>query len=103
MTVAAATTIAKLVTRAVSGTKSGIAAQKVVRVSGLSQRFSGMTTASMTIIVTKFVATTDNGRSWRGRRTCLTRLAWPRRLEHAIWIADWKKSQKRRPGGRKSG
>ena len=57
----------------------------------------------MTSIVTKFVATTETGSSCRGRRTCFTRLAWPSRLEQAIWIADWKKIQTSRPLRRKSG
>ena len=103
MTVAEARTIAKPVTSAVSGTKSGSAAQKVVRVSGMTSRFSGSTTASMTSIVTRFVATTETGSSCRGRRTCFTRLACPSRLEHDIWIADWKKIQTSRPVSRNSG
>ena len=36
----------------------------------------------MTSIVTAFVATTANGSSCRGKRTCFTRLAWPSRLVH---------------------
>ena len=52
----------------------------------------------MTSIVTRFVATTETGSSCRGKRTCFTRLACPSRLEHDIWIADWKKIQTSEPG-----
>ena len=63
MTVTEASTIAKPVTRAASGTNSGSAAQKVERVSGMMIRLSGRTTASITSIVTRFVATTETGSS----------------------------------------
>ena len=97
MTVADASRIARAVTSATSGTISGNAAQKVVRDSGTMIRFNGSTIASITPIVTRFVATTDNGSSWRGKRTCLTRLACPSRLVHDICSADWKKIQVMRP------
>jgi hypothetical protein len=103
MTVTEASTIAKPVTSAASGMKSGSAAQNVDRVSGTISRLSGRTTASITSIVTRFVATTVTGSSCRGRRTCLTRLACRSRLGHDIWIADWKKTQTSRPVSRKSG
>ena len=98
MTVTAASTIAKPVTSAASGMNSGSAAQNVDRVSGTISRLSGRITASITSIVTRFVATTETGSSWRGRRTCFTRLAWPSRLEHDIWSADWKKTQTTQAG-----
>ena len=103
ITVTDAKTIANAVTSATSGTSSGSAAQKVVRVPGTMTRFSGSTIANMTSIVTRLLATTDTGRSWRGNRTCLTRAAWPSRLVHDIWSADWKKIHVISPDRTKSG
>ena len=79
------------------------AAQKVVRVSGMKIRLSGRTIASITSIVTRFVATTETGSSWRGKRTCFTRLACPSRLEHDICTADWKKIHVTSPESTNSG
>ena len=103
MTVAEASRIENPVTSAASGMKSGNAAQKVERVSGMTIRLSGSTTPSITSIVTRFVATTESGSSCRGKRTCLTRLAWPRRLVHDIWTADWKNIQVTSPESTNSG
>ena len=64
--------------------KSGIPAQNVDRVSGMKIRFTGTITASITSSVTAFVATTANGSSCRGNRTCFTRLAWPSKLVHEL-------------------
>ena len=82
MTVTAASTSARPPASATSGSNSGSAAQNVERVSGMTTRFTGMMTASITSSVTGFVATTANGSSCRGKRTCFTRLACPSRLVH---------------------
>ena len=102
-TFALAITIARPLTSATSGSTSGTAAQNVVRVSGRKIRFSGRITANIAVNVTKFVATIESGRSWRGKRTCFIRLPAPTRLTLEFWSEAWKKTHGSSPVSTKSG